>query len=76
MSEITHYWSIVNLSNPPGVYWLMSDGSCVYGYANQGELPKETRPATKPFVIRGVNPLNTSEPMNFGEWVPVANWFR
>jgi hypothetical protein len=53
----------------------MSGGSIVYGCANKGFLPDETRPYPhEPKVIHGVNPEKTAEPMDFGEWRPVSEW--
>ena len=74
MAQITHYWDVINLSNPPGVTWLLSDGSTVYGHAERGELPVEKKSVPAPVVIHGVNPRDTSEPMDFGAWRPVSDW--
>jgi len=74
---ITHYWDVVNLTNPYGVTWLCADGSIVYGSAWHGEIPaqEDLHPCShQPEVIHGVDPENPKEPMDFGSWRPVSEW--
>lgn len=74
--QITHYWSVVNLCNPPGVTWKLSDGSVVYGVANEGSLPSETTPAREPHPIVGYDPKTREYGYKFGDWRPVSEWLK
>lgn len=76
MSEITHYWSIVEAISPFGVTWKLSDGSIVYGCADEGSLPKETRLTEEPTSIIGYHPVTREYGYKFGDWIPVSDWLK
>ncbi len=82
MTTITHYWTLINPMPEPGVVFLLSDNTIMYGTTPYGVIPSiEKLRIPKygfemPEVIHGVNPDNTSEPMDFGEWSPIKNWTR
>lgn len=76
-SKITHFWDIINPSNPPGVIWKLADGTCVYGFAEHGKLPESVETTSEPKSFLGYDP----DPphafgFTFGAWRDVSEWLE
>ena len=73
MTTITHYWSIIKLSNPPTVQMKTDDGRFFWGWKRDTGFDVAEE-CTEPRPIIGYDPDTHKFGYSFGEWIPVEMW--
>jgi hypothetical protein len=73
--SFTHYWTLVNLCNPPGVH-LKDKSGFYYGNVERDGTVINLETSYEPSPIHGVNPNNVREPMDFGDWQETKDIFN